>query len=274
MPQRMNPAPRLRAPLCLLLGTLAAFLGGCAAGESSGSSEYDQVAVADPNNPESPYQATVDEGLGAAIAILFDTSGSMDETAPGDNRRKHEVALEAVEQMLLATEEVVKARPDFPVKVGIYKFDSSPEVVLPIQPYDRAAVQSALASMPGPGGGTGIGDAMAMARADLYQSGVFRKYLLVITDGENTEGRSPEQVGREIHRRSQGAVQIYFVAFDTSPEKFGFLKEIQGDVIAANGGDQLRAALSEIYQGKILAESANYGEGAVTPDTTSQTENQ
>jgi hypothetical protein len=33
-----------------------------------------------------PYQAEVEEGIGAAVAILVDTSGSMKEPAPGDSR--------------------------------------------------------------------------------------------------------------------------------------------------------------------------------------------
>ena len=77
---------------------------------------------------------------------------------------------------------------------------------------------------------------MRDARPDLYRAGVFRKYLLVVTDGENTSGRDPDDVARDIFRKSEGAVQIYFVAFDTSPEKFAFLKEVGGDVIGAGSG--------------------------------------
>ena len=49
-------------------------------------------------------------------------------------------------------------------------------------------------------------------------------------------GRGPDEVAREIFRKSEGAVQIYFVAFDTSPEKFAFLKDVGGDVIGAGTG--------------------------------------
>jgi hypothetical protein len=124
-----------------------------------------------------------------------------------------------------------------------------------IQPYDRAALRATMANLPRPGGGTAIGEAMREARPDLYRSGVFRKYLLVVTDGDNTNGRSPDEVARDIFRKSEGAVQIYFVAFDTSPEKFAFLKEVGGDVIAAGTGTELKTALDGIYQGKILAEA-------------------
>jgi len=209
--------------------------------------------------PESdaPYQAEVEEGLGAAVAILVDTSGSMKQDAPGDSRPKYVVAQEALEAMLDATDAIVARRPDFPIKIGVYSFASSVHVLRPIQPYDRAAIRSTLAKLPRPGGGTAIGDAMREARPDLYRAGVFRKYLLVVTDGENTNGRSPDDVARDIWRKSEGGVQTYFVAFDTSPEKFAFLKDVGGDVIGAGTGAELRTALDGIYQGKILAEAVD-----------------
>jgi hypothetical protein len=109
--------------------------------------------------------------------------------------------------------------------------------------------------LPSPGGGTAIGEALSVARPDLYRAGVFRKYLLVVTDGDNTNGRDPSDVARDIYRKSEGAVQIFFVAFDTNPDKFRFLKDVGGDVIGAGSGTELRAALDGIYQGKILAEA-------------------
>ena len=84
--------------------------------------------------------------------------------------------------------------------------------------------------------------------------------MLVVTDGENTSGRAPDDVAREIFDKSEGAVQVYFIAFDTSPEKFAFLKDAGGDVIGAGSGGELRKALDGIYQGKILAEAPDAGE--------------
>jgi len=190
------------------------------------------------------------------VAILVDTSGSMAKDAPGDDRPKHEVARAALTTMLDATEQFIARRPDFPIKIGLYSFSSNVRTLMPIQRYDRTVVRTALSSIPRPGGGTAIGEALRTARPDLYRSGVFRKYLLVVTDGENTNGRSPDDVARDIWRKSEGGVQTYFVAFDTSPEKFAFLKDVGGDVIGAGTGVELRTALDGIYQGKILAEAA------------------
>jgi Mg-chelatase subunit ChlD len=220
------------------------------------SSRRDARAEEDP----APYQAAVDEGLGAAVAILIDTSGSMREKAGGDSRPKYVVAQEAIEAMLDATDAFVAKRPDFPIKIGIYSFSSNVRTLRSIQRYDRAAIRQALDTLPRPGGGTAIGEALREARPDLYRAGVFRKYLLVVTDGDNTSGRDPESVAREIFSKSQGAVQVYFVAFDTTPQKFAFLKEVGGDVIGAGTGEELRKALDGIYQGKILAEAPDAGE--------------
>jgi len=208
-----------------------------------------------PTYDDAPYEAEVDEGLGAAVAILIDTSGSMRDRAPDDGRPKFEAARDALEAMLEATDDFSVKRPDFPIKIGIYSFSSDVHRLQPIVPYDRELLRRTLASVPPPGGGTAIGEAMAAARPDLYRAGVFRKYLLVVTDGVNTSGRPPDRIAREIFEKSEGGVQVYFVAFDTDPRMFGFLKETGGDVFGAGGGDELRRALDGVYQGKILAEA-------------------
>ncbi len=241
--------------MSIRLGLVALLVLACACEErrGSGSSSRGDADAA-------PYQSEVDEGLGAAVAILVDTSGSMNANAPGDTRPKYIVAHEAIEAMLDATDAFVAKRPDFPIKIGIYSFSSSARTLRPMAPYNRASIRAALDGLPRPGGGTAIGEAMREARPDLYRAAVFRKYLLVVTDGENTSGRSPDRVAREIFSKSEGAVQTYFVAFDTSPEKFAFLKDVGGDVIGAGTGGDLRKALDGIYQGKILAEAPGAGE--------------
>jgi Mg-chelatase subunit ChlD len=248
------------AGIALLFAGALALTPAC---QSSQSSSHSESAAGADATDLAPYQAEVEEGLGAAVAILVDTSGSMKEPVPGDSRPKFVVAREALEAMLDATDGVIAKRPDFPVKVGIYSFSSSAVRLLPIQPYDRKTVRAALARLPSPGGGTAIGDAMRTARPDLYRAGVFRKYLLVVTDGENTSGRAPDGVAREIFRKSEGGVQVHFVAFDTSPEKFAFLKDVGGSVMGAANGSDLRKALDDVYQGKILAEALDAGEKVI-----------
>jgi Mg-chelatase subunit ChlD len=246
-----------RAWVELAVAALVPMMLAC---EGNGRRQRSRAAAQDADQPAATYQSEVEEGLGAAVAILVDTSGSMRQDAPGDSRPKFEVAQQALEAMLDATEAFIAKRPDFPIKIGLYSFSSDVRLLLPIQAYNRAAIRAALAGLPRPGGGTAIGEALRAARPALYRSGVFRKYLLVVTDGENTSGRSPDEIARDIFRRSEGAVQIYFVAFDTNPQKFAFLKEAGGDVLGAGSGGELRKALDEVYQGKILAEAPGAAE--------------
>ena len=257
MPAAFRPALTVRAGLALLV--LLVSMVACETSRRPDRSANSRAA--EDAEPAAPYQAEVEEGLGAAVAILVDTSGSMRDLAPGESRPKYVVAQEALEAMLEATDVFVARRPDFPIKIGLYSFSSGVSTVLPMQAYNRDVVRASLKHLPRPGGGTAIGEAMRSARPDLYRAGVFRKYLLVVTDGENTSGRNPADVARDIFRKSEGAVQVYFVAFDTSPEKFAFLKDVGGDVIGAGSGPELRTALDGIYQGRILAEAIDVGEG-------------
>jgi hypothetical protein len=227
-----------------------------------GRSEEPPVAGA---TSTTKYVAERDEGLGASVAILLDNSGSMKDVARDDRRPKYLVAREAIEAMLATTDSFAARQPDFPVNVGLYQFASTVTPVIPVQPYNRRAIQAALEAMPYPNGGTAIGNAMDAAREDLYRAGTIRKYILVVTDGQNTDGRAPSSVAREIHQRSEGAVRMYFVAFDVDASRFDFVHEVQGEVLEARNGGALRASLDSIYRGRILAESMNAGETLPEP---------
>ena len=213
---------------------------------------------------EGRYRPYGDEGLGASVAILVDQSGSMREFGREDRRPKYRVAREAIAEMLAATDSFVARQPGFPVKVGLFAFSSGVSTLAPVVPYDGPALRTALREMPPPNGGTAIGDAMDAARDALYRAGTIRKYILVVTDGENTEGRPPELVAQEIARRSEGAVKMYFVAFDIDAAKFDFVRRVHGEVLGASNAVALRASLDTIYRGRILAEAMDAGE-TLTP---------
>src|SRR5206468_8590771 len=100
------------------LPAAAAFCGLCVsmlACQTNGRTSRSPNAGAARDVDAAPYQAEVEEGLGAAVAILIDTSGSMRDNAPGDTRPKYVVAEEALEAMLDATDAFVARRPDFPI---------------------------------------------------------------------------------------------------------------------------------------------------------------
>ena len=201
------------------------------------------------------YKAEGDEGFGVALDVVLDNSGSMEDRAPGDDRPKYVVAREAIERMLDATDSAIAKRPDYPVKIAIHVFSNRVTTMLPMQPYNRDSVRAAIARVPEPDGGTAIGRAMAAARQELYRSGVFRKSMIVVTDGKNTNGPSPRRVAREIFERSEGGVAMYFVAFDVEADAFDFVREVKGETVAAANGPALAQALDDLYRGKVLAEA-------------------
>jgi Mg-chelatase subunit ChlD len=213
--------------------------------------------------PIATYQSEVHEDIGAAVMILFDTSGSMNQPVPGGTTAKFPVAKRAVLEMVDRTEAFRKKAPDFAIKIGLAHFASGAKIVRSMGDYDGPELAAAIERIPQPGGHTAIGRAMDLARRELYRSGVFRKYIIVVTDGKNTKGPEPQDVAREIHERSEGSVQLYFVAFDTDPAKFAFLEDVGGEVVGANDAIELQNALKDIYEGKILAEAADYGEPAL-----------
>jgi hypothetical protein len=214
------------------------------------------------------YQATVQEGLGASVAILLDNSGSMDDTPDsGGDELKATIAKRVLGQVLAQTDSFVAKQSGFPVNIGLYVFSDRVQTPLPMGPYNREALTSALAAIPKPDGATAIGDAMEAAITDLYAAGTFRKYLLVVTDGENTDGRNPRTVAREIARRSDGAVRLFLVAFDVDKEKFGFVPEVRGTLVEARDAIGLGAQLDTLYRGKILAEAVDAGETFAQPGT-------
>ena len=233
---------------------------------SQPSNDSSSVSVA-ASRDTGKYKPTGDEGLGAAVAIMIDNSGSMKQKAGSDTRPKYQVARAALQEMLASTDSFAAKQPGFPIKVGLYYFSSGVHTLEPMQAYDAAAVRAALDSMPPPNGGTAIGEAMDVARKSLYESGMIRKYILVVTDGENTDGRPPREVAQQIAQRSEGAVRQYFVAFDVDAKNFSFLRDVHGEVLSASNGLSLRASLDTIYRGKILAEAVDAGETLTPPPT-------
>jgi hypothetical protein len=132
----------------LLLGSAMASVVACDSTPRSDSDSDVAQAAKDTAAVADKYVPSVDEGLGASIAILIDNSGSMEKAAEGDSRPKYIVAREALEAMLASTDSFVARQPDFPINVGLYRFSSRVTTLAPIRRYDRAALKSALDSMP------------------------------------------------------------------------------------------------------------------------------
>lgn len=204
-----------------------------------------------------------EQRLCTAVAILVDTSGSMAQKVTGADGHvvpKFLTASDALRRIVDATAQWTKTHPDRPLQLGLYNFSSAARVALPMGPFDAAAAYAALQRVPPPNGGTAIGDALIKGFQDLYAGGCVRKYIICVTDGENTSGPAPDRVARALFNQTGGEVEMHFVAFDTSAAQFRFLGEVNGFAVEAADGAQLQQRLADIYEKRILAEAMPEGE--------------
>ncbi len=206
--------------------------------------------------------AVVPQRDGLAAAILIDVSGSMDEDVRSENGRREakiEVARRAARDLVHQFAQYAEDHRDETVLLGLYEFsersgrpDCRP--VIPMGKPDRGRAESALASMRARGG-TPIGNAMITAKRELDLTGLSRRHLLVVTDGENTEGFEPQAVAAAITRRPEiERPSIYFVAFDIDAQRFARVREAGALVLGAADARDLNATLDSLLRGQILLE--------------------
>ena len=204
--------------------------------------------------------ADAKEGLAAAIAI--DVSGSMDDRVTGEDgrrARKIDVARRAARELVAQFAAYATEHPGEPVSLGIFEFsrrDNQPDCrpIIPMGPPDLAQADQALARLD-PEGGTPIGQAMVTAKLALDATGLSRRHLLVVSDGENTDGFRPEDVAAAIARRPETEKpSIYFVAFDIEARRFNGVRNAGGLVLGAGNAKELNDTLDMLLRGKILLE--------------------
>lgn len=244
-PAACRPAPRATAP-------------ASTAPEAAPAADDEIAAIAARLQPD-----IAEWKDGVAAVVLVDVSGSMDERvrdADGERRRKIVIARRAALDLVRSFETYARAHPNEPVSLGVYEFSQrsrqpAARVIIPVGPPDSAAAPARLETMK-PRGGTPIGDAMIEARRALDATGLRRRHLLVVTDGENTDGVSPTDVARVMERQDEAVrAPLYFVAFNVDAKAFAGVKEHGGLVLSARSGGELAATLDELLSDKILVEA-------------------
>jgi Ca-activated chloride channel family protein len=202
--------------------------------------------------------AATKEGLAAAIVI--DTSGSMDRrAAKGNNIPKITYARAAANDIVAQFARYADDHKGETVLLAIYEFSARDDQercreVVPMSPPNRDKARTAIAQLRADGG-TPIGDAMIKAKLALDSTGLARKHLLVITDGENTNGYDPDEVAVAINKRPETErPSLYFVAFDVDAKIFEPVKKAGGLIMSAASGKELNDTLDMLLRGKILIE--------------------
>src|SRR5688500_5124061 len=183
---------------------------------------------------------------GLAAVVLVDVSGSMHDRIKGERRRKIEAAQASAIDLVGAFARYAAAHPETPVLVGVHEFSAragqpSARQVVPLGAPNPLIAGDAIRGMK-TGGGTPIGDAMVEARLALDRSGLKRRHLLVVTDGENTDGADPALVATILEKQTDDVrAPLYFVAFDVDAEAFAGVKNAGALLLSAKSGAELAA---------------------------------
>jgi len=199
-----------------------------------------------------------DEGV--AVAILCDTSGSMNQAvkdASGNKEPKFQIANRAL-LAIVARLEKFSASSKRPVITGLFSFagKGAQQLVKPA-PFDAATLRAAIERMPKPTSGTPLGTAVEEATRALGGVKAGSRHVLVITDGENTSGPPPEAVLPKLQDaalKNGAPVYFHFVAFDVDARVFAGVKKNGATLVSASDEKQLNDKLGFVLEEKILLE--------------------
>lgn len=201
---------------------------------------------------------------GVALAIVYDTSGSMNEQVRDRNGQpapKYVIAnraLLAVTKQLQTFATNTAAGAPRKIQTGLFTFQKErPHQAIGFGAFDAKALQNWAAHFSNPNGGTPLGNTLAAASQTVLNSPLSRKHVLVITDGINTVGQDPARVLPRLKQQAgQKGTQlsVHFIAFDVDAKVFEPVKKLGATVVSAADETQLNSQLQFILQRKILLE--------------------
>lgn len=257
-------APRRVAAPALALAALLTAQAACERQrpEATVEPQSDDASVRDRLDGELTPRTSPEPRTGLAAVVLIDVSGSMSQRvrgADGRDERKIVAARRAAASLVDEFARYAKAHPGRTVELGLYEFSSRRGVspvreVVPLGVPDPERAAMAIAGLQADGG-TPIGSALIEAKRLLDGTGLTRRHLLVITDGENTDGDAPGDVARAIARRPPSEqLSLYFVAFDIEASRFNAVREAGGLVLGAANAKELGATLDALLSDRILIE--------------------
>ncbi len=201
---------------------------------------------------------------GVALAIVFDTSGSMKDPVPdgaGVMTAKYRIAsraLEAITRRLEAFASGATSGQPRKIRASLITFrGNSAFESIPFGEFKAEAFRRWVKEYSGPAGNTPLGSAVRLGAKSVLGSGLTHKHILVVTDGENTVSPDPATVIPKLRQEAlekQTAVSFHFVAFDVDARVFEPLKKMGATVVGAADEKQLNTQIGLILERKILLE--------------------
>ena len=207
--------------------------------------------------------APLEEGI--AVAIVYDTSGSMSDAVRDSGGRmspKYVVAsraLTAIVDRLQAVATNTAAGTSRKLEAGLFIFSAqNASEAVKFGPFDADALRGWMRGFSRPNGPTPLGETVRAAGQAVLASRLSRKHVLVLTDGVNTAGREPADTMPKVQAdaaRYGTVVGFHFVAFDVKANEFARVKRLGATVVGAADEQQLNRQLEFILEEKILLEA-------------------
>jgi hypothetical protein len=200
---------------------------------------------------------------GVALAIIYDTSGSMKDPVRDQNGKPAAKYLIANRALISIAKQIQSfatnnsAATPRKIEAGVFVFDkNSAREAVKFGPFDERAIEGWADNFSNPSGNTPLGNALRVASRAVLKSPLSHKHVLIITDGLNTAGPKPEEVLPKLKQEAQdkGGLSVHFVAFDVDAKVFAPVKKLDATVVAAADEKQLDTQLQFILQRKILLE--------------------
>jgi hypothetical protein len=201
---------------------------------------------------------------GVAIAIVYDTSGSMKEPVKdeaGKSSPKYVIANRALVDIANRIQAfVTNSAYNTPRKVyaGLFVFQNDgPHAAIPFGRFDAATIRQWARDFSNPGGGTPLGNTLNAASRAVLDSNLTRKHVLVITDGLSNIGPNPASILPKLKQEAaqkETSLSVHFVAFDVDAKVFDGVKRLGATVVGASNESQLNTQLEFILEKKILLE--------------------
>jgi Mg-chelatase subunit ChlD len=201
--------------------------------------------------------ATPNRKDGTAVYLLLDVSGSMNDGVPnaaGTVEPKLVIAKRAAIDACNAIAKYADEDKNRTIRLAVASFSDDYLVAFEMNKPDAAALARAINGLH-TRGGTAIGDAVVKAQEALDRTGLKNQHILVLTDGENNTGASPESAATAINALPEALrPSMYVVAFDVNAGVFSGVKAKGWQVFSAADGKQLKQQLDEVVGGHILIE--------------------
>ena len=202
---------------------------------------------------------------GVALAIVYDTSGSMHDSVRDANGRlapKYQIANRALKavarQIQTFAERKGAGGSPWKIQAGLFIFQGDgARMVVPFGPFSPEKLTDFADHFSKPSGNTPLGNSLRAAARTILNSPLPRKHVLIITDGVNTAGPTPAMVMPDLKMLAEEkhtSLSVHFVAFDVNANVFSGVKKQGATVVGAADEAQLNAQLEFILQHKILLE--------------------